>query len=536
MTHDQVIAYYTRDDVMQLLWRLCQTRRLTFHYRSDQDFRRQGAKADTAGFHCVPDPDALRKQVRDCLKGGNTTPGMFYPFWNMSSRANYPGKPNVSAGWDLRFEMDADIQRSFDAVIPAWRVLEYFGIPVIAKYSGFRSLHLVLPAEAFDGEMRASSDHQEWMAAFEAVGHFLCRFAPSLTRTDVSIAKDFVLTAPYTLHRYAGRVSLPLTLDEALGFAPDSADPAKLKPFDADCLPASSDGQAMHRLLEAATVAKGDAASLAPLAAAMFPANPWQSFALRMAGPMTDSEPVMAVLMAGLPGISLADNAAPHDEALTTRMVRAIQSMDRPDTKDMKFHRLITPLGFTPHTQSPRIRAVISGAMAPWVRGGLPRAMDHLWNLCSDATLAAPVGAAVRMFPLLPEAPHDKRLILTQCWSQQYRNRLTPGSLFVGLALGELAGSDAQTREELLAHGRPELRPLAAQMLEHSGAWRVEERPDLAMLVIALLWGPEVPEQAESDAPSGFASLIVAGLVGGNAKKARIAWSSVKGSLPDVEL
>ena len=47
------------------------------------------------------------------------------------------------------------------------------------------------------------------------------------------------------------------------------------------------------------------------------------------------------------------------------------------------------------------------------------------------------------------------------------------------------------------------------------------------------LWGPEVPEQAEGDAASSFGSLIVASLFGGNAKKARVAWNSVQGSLPE---
>jgi hypothetical protein len=47
---------------------------------------------------------------------------------------------------------------------------------------------------------------------------------PGLSSTWVGVAKQQPLSAPYSLHRYRGLVGVPLTLDEALGFDPSSAE------------------------------------------------------------------------------------------------------------------------------------------------------------------------------------------------------------------------------------------------------------------------------------------------------------------------
>jgi hypothetical protein len=73
----------------------------------------------------------------------------------------------------MRFEVDFDLDCSFQALIPVAAVLEHFSVPVLAKFSGRRSLHAIIPAEAFPSRMTSEPNHGEWMAAFEQLARFL---------------------------------------------------------------------------------------------------------------------------------------------------------------------------------------------------------------------------------------------------------------------------------------------------------------------------------------------------------------------------
>jgi hypothetical protein len=64
-------------------------------------------------------------------------------------------------------------------------VLEHFDLPVLVKYSGHRSLHVILPAEAFSSAMRSHPVHEEWMRGFDRIAAFLCRFSPALSNLSL---------------------------------------------------------------------------------------------------------------------------------------------------------------------------------------------------------------------------------------------------------------------------------------------------------------------------------------------------------------
>jgi hypothetical protein len=495
MTRDQVLAYYLREDVSDALWRLCLRRPLRFFYQSDADLRRQRGPARSCVLHCLSTPGAFRDTIAERVQEAGPWSDGFFPFFNLGQTANAPGEPGRTVGWDLRFEVDLDRERSFRALLPAFAVLEHFGVPVLGKYSGRRSLHLLVPAEALPAAMRRAPAHGEWMRAFDAINGLLLRLCPGIHQTAACLAKETVLTVPYSLHRYAGGVSLPLSLDEAMDFDPGKACVSRFpgahwRPEAWDTDPA---GAGAARLLEAARRVETDEDSLLALARAVFAGPRWAAFATGAAPGAAQTDPVQAILLAGAPATALLEGIPIG--ALRDRLADALIAIDRPEAKEMKLLRTVVPHGFQPAPETPdRVRAAVAAAFGAWVVGGMEGALAHLMAAATDPALAEPVLFATQIASLLPDPPPARLAALRTEWIRR-EGAVTqaPEAVFLALALAELPDGAGEAAGLLAQAGRAgDAGPALLGYLRAAGRWQSKQRPDLAAAALILAFGREV--------------------------------------------
>jgi hypothetical protein len=254
----------------------------------------------------------------------------------MGTVVNAPDNPKDCIGWDLRFEVDLDWLSSFRALTPVVAVLEHFDLPVLVKYSGHRSLHVILPAEAFPFAMRSRPVHEEWMRGFDRIGAFLCRFSPALSKTMLGLAKDMLLTAPYSLHRYHGRVSVPLTLSQSMGFIPERARVAAFQGVSWEVGTLDRPSERMNSLLDIIRESETKTETVLELAETLFRGRRWISFAKDSVPGSVQDRPVLAALMVGLPGVNCRFTSEPLTPKARQRLRLALEVIDRPETKSIK--------------------------------------------------------------------------------------------------------------------------------------------------------------------------------------------------------
>jgi hypothetical protein len=483
-TLETVIEYYLREDVASALWELSQRRALRFFYKSSVDLRTTRRTPASIVLHCEPTLESFRARIERAARRGAPGREGFLPFFGMGFAANAPGQPQAPVGWDLRFETDRTLEESFRAVLPMLALLTHFGVTVLAKFSGRRSLHVVIPAEAFPAEMRHRPEHAVWMQRREQLGTFLCRFAPPEGKTHALVGRDMVLTAPYSVHRYFGRVSLPLTLSRALEF--DDPDEASIESFAGVTWRASqldSDSDGMGELLEVAQRAERDPALVLSVAREVFGEPIWGQLARRNITDRT-RRPVAASIMAGVVGIcGLQPDASELDRE---RLDHALVLIDSPQVKDAKLVRMIGSRGFNPY-QGRGPREAVTHALAAWVRGGLDEGARYLMRLADDETSYRwPVAFAVRMLSLLPETPERHLEVVRSHWRRQRLAEIRPRHLMLAVALAELAATSPDALDELSI--APEL-AAARSWVIGAGAWQFERRPDVMLASLCLAFG-----------------------------------------------
>ena len=482
-TYEEVVAYYLREDVSHVFWEICRRRPLRFHYHSDVVLDKHGTKARSTVLHCIPTLEEFRDRIRH-IADGNGCPKRFFPFFAMSSSANVSGDSERVIGWDLMYEFDWDRRTSFEALFPVMRILDHFGIAYLANYSGHRSLHVIIPAESFPREMQDRADDREWMDTADFVGRFLSRFVPLVGPGGAGHPlKKGVLTAPYSFHRYYGRISVPLSLSDAMEFDPATA---RLENFrgvtwSPDWFDKNGD-DGMRKLLKAASECENAPDMCRQIARDVFNG-------MNLSGGLPEDEcddELAAHLMFGVLGAGRTLPRNLPDDA-QERMQTAQLLMESPQTKDMKFRRLVKHIGYvTEYSMLIAVRRAVAACFTRWVRGGLREYVTGLLEIADDRNLEYPVAFSVRMLSLIPEQPDRMVDILSEHWRESVHepdNR----TLFLALGLGQHA-SRSRDAAMVLSDGRLNDE---VTILMDAGEWDIERRPDLAVVVLSLAFGQE---------------------------------------------
>ena len=485
----RAIDFYLREDVAEALYCLAQRRRLHFYYHTDRDYRRRDASRTRLSLHCPRDVQAFREAIASAAARVAACGSPFYPFFTMSTRANAPGEAEVVVGYDLCFECDLDLVDSFRALAPLVGVLERLRVTHLAKFSGQRSLHVVVPAEVLAPAV-AGNSQAEWSRAHERLGRLLCRLVPGISATWVGIAKQQPLSAPYSIHRYNGLVGIPLSLDEALAFDPTAA---RIDRFvGASWRPEAWDtaGDGAVRLLELADESERRPERALEVAAEAFAEERWRQYLDADTVPTT---PLERAVYAGAVGLAHLPADLRDDPALADRLRQAIVALDDPEVKTMRFQRLFVP--DARHVVPLAGRAEASRALADWatrgVEGALARLADELESR-EDQSVGGECLRALRLFGLLPEPADAKLRTLAPRWRAR-AHALDELAVFLALAVGELAPSLSEVARllssELACEGDEDLRHSWEGLVNSETGWRVERDPIRALATLGLVYG-----------------------------------------------
>ena len=407
-SYRQATEYYLRQDVTHTLWRVAQRRPLRFYYRSDRPLKGSNYRPQSTRLHCVPSANEFAQRVGRALEIGADSAAGFCPFFAMGNVANAPGEPDRPVGWDFALEVDRGQRESFRALLPALGVLEHFGVRPLAKYSGHRSLHLIIPAEQFPRPMTEAPDHAQWMREFDVLGELLARLSPGISTVMAKLAKDTRLSAPYSLHRYHGRVSIPLDLARAMVFDPAEAVVERFAgvTWTVDALDGPTGG--MQELLDVAHQCACDPSVAARIGQEVFGRSAqWVELAEEELGTELRDRPVVAALVAGQPGAGVGWGLEGLSPEARQRLEAAQLVIDSPPAKAMPLKRMILENDTGPENPA-IVRQVVAEALASWVEGGLQGAMGHVAGLAKSDRYPMALGLGVRLFGLIPEPRQAK--------------------------------------------------------------------------------------------------------------------------------
>lgn len=401
-SYEDAIAYYLRDDVAEFFWRLSQSRQLKFFHHCETDPQAdRRAKPQAVAIHCPATVAELGEGIRTVADQSPDYPYAFFPFWGMqSNQVNVPGRAEQIIGWDMRFEFDFDLGDSFAVLLPVAAVMQAFEIPIVLKYSGHRSLHLIIPAESFPLSMKRNAERRTWMAAAEAIGHLCYRIAPYITTMHVGLSREMVLTAPYSVHRYYGLISLPLTLEQALDFSPAEAVLARFSGTRWVFPDTWEKGVGMENLLGVAEQARSDPQALLRVAERAFQDSIWDEFARQQNPADVPAASPLALLMAGAVGVHQLGH---YSSTIQQRLRAALLAVDHPVGKTHKFSGLVdAPLGFQqPMSNYIRQRRIRAEVLSTWAMAGLDAALKKLNTIAAgerNTSPAADPSATARFF------------------------------------------------------------------------------------------------------------------------------------------
>lgn len=214
----EVRAYYLREDILGEISRLTYLRDVELIYRTVEDNE----------FHIELGPqtgEALQRVFGGLFDSGVELDGGYYPWLHCWSNRAYEIDPRTGQrrliGFDSGRELDFDWRRSFAELYQGMAVLDELGIYYRVKFSGHRSLHLCIPAEAVPEQYRHENggDWSRWHYIVNTIGTFV-HDAGCGDALWTRMAGEEPFSGVYSLHRQCGLVGVPLVPDECAQFRP----------------------------------------------------------------------------------------------------------------------------------------------------------------------------------------------------------------------------------------------------------------------------------------------------------------------------
>jgi HEAT repeat protein len=214
----EVRDYYLRADILAELSHLTQVRDIELIYRTaDGEEPHVQLEPKTAG-----DLEAVFRRLFDAETG--LAPN-YYPWLHCWPTRAYETDEKTGErrliGFDSGRELDYSWRRSFAELLPGMAVLDELGIYYRVKFSGHRSLHLCIPAEAVPERYRSTpeGDWSGWRDAVNTVGAFVnrCGCGDALWS---QMAGEEPFSGVYSVHRKCGLVGVPLLPTDCSKFRP----------------------------------------------------------------------------------------------------------------------------------------------------------------------------------------------------------------------------------------------------------------------------------------------------------------------------
>jgi hypothetical protein len=217
-TVSEVRDYYLRTDILKEISRLTHLRDVELIYRT----------VEGQEYHIPLEPQSaeeLQATFRQLFAPEAQLTTDYYPWLHCWSNRAYEIDPGTGLrrliGLDSGRELDVSWRRSFAELYPGMAVLDELGVYYRLKFSGHRSLHLCIPAEAVSEQYRHAPEGNwmRWRSAVNSIGEYVhrCGCGDALW-SQMAGAEPF--TGVFSLHRFCGLVSAPLLPSECRQFRP----------------------------------------------------------------------------------------------------------------------------------------------------------------------------------------------------------------------------------------------------------------------------------------------------------------------------
>ena len=215
-TLGEMKEYYAREDVLDFLYDECRLRNIDIAFRRKRWPINPQSKAQLieiiekmienkiepayAGIE-IEDFDDIRLETTDYLSFHSHAPII---------------SDGKLTGFDIIFEKDRQgWRRCFEPLIGTIKLLDDFGVCYRMKYSGVRSLHLMIPFEAFPKQFKGESILSQRAQIESMIGNYFVRHCGMETNLQSGIIR-----LAYSLNEDNGLVSLPISSSELPYFRP----------------------------------------------------------------------------------------------------------------------------------------------------------------------------------------------------------------------------------------------------------------------------------------------------------------------------
>jgi HEAT repeat protein len=213
-TYREVKEYYTRDGVLEFIRDAAAVRKVVFSFKEEPSIYNEGESPRIEPLSI----DELKEHLTQ--KFARALPERVYP--DDKPLRVYPSfhfltKAEDEEPWD--FVMEADCpgwRRSFVDVRGVVEILRHHDVPFMIKFSGHRSLHLIIPREALPEEFREQSIEKSWKELDMELRGFFSKHA--LVRH--AHGTGGLLRLSYSFNENTGLVGVPIHPDELDSFKP----------------------------------------------------------------------------------------------------------------------------------------------------------------------------------------------------------------------------------------------------------------------------------------------------------------------------
>ena len=214
-TLGEMKEYYARDDVLSFLYDECRMRNV------DIAFRRKRWPITPASKNHLQEiiQEAIESKVERAYKN---SPGPIddvrlakFDYLSFHSRTSITSGEKL-IGFDMIFEADMQgWRRSFEDLYGVIQLLDDFGVCYRMKYSGVRSLHFMIPFEAFPRQFNGEPVLRQRSEIQDRVQKYFRRYCGMERAHGGS-----VMRLAYSLNEDNGLVSLPISSHELSSFRP----------------------------------------------------------------------------------------------------------------------------------------------------------------------------------------------------------------------------------------------------------------------------------------------------------------------------
>ncbi len=214
-TLGEMKKYYAREDMLDFLYDECRLRNIDIAFRRKRWPINPQSKAQLREIIENAIENKIERAYRNSDGPIDNIRLETSDYLSFHSHASIISGEKLT-GFDMFFEKDRQgWRRSFEPLIGTIKLLDDFGVCYRIKYSGVRSLHLMISFEAFPKQFKGESILSQRAQIQSMIGNYFVRHCGMETGSGAG-----VIRLAYSLNEDNGLISLPISSSELFYFRP----------------------------------------------------------------------------------------------------------------------------------------------------------------------------------------------------------------------------------------------------------------------------------------------------------------------------